>query len=379
MKMNTQEYLKKMQKYQNNLLEYLEDDENPDCNFETLTNICDENNFYFNKFKPKSFLHLLIKIIDNHYRNTNFFIKIFRILNYYKTQISEFYSNFEIFNIFKSNKRILLYLIEENLMKVDDYILYKMTERKFLDAKYPHYFAPEIKPLLTNEFLKKYRSYSWTRLFWIDEISKDIPEDFYEKRKNGENDNYLCYLIRGDMITDFIVYFNKTNFKLSSYIESSIFETNSFLLMNKNITLIEYAVFFGSIQIINFLLNNYIELTQSIWIYAVHGKNAEFIHQLEYYADFKDKSNRQCLIESIKCHHNEFANYFKNNCLSMNEDILNDIFTQSLKYYNFEFIQNDLINTSCLYELCKYDHIFLIDFFFEKESFYINKIMVFNQ
>ncbi|KAK8888330.1 hypothetical protein M9Y10_039397 [Tritrichomonas musculus] len=369
-----------MQEYQNNLLEYLEDDENPDYNFETLTNICDENNYYYNKFKLKSFLHLLIKIIDNHYRNPNFFIKIFRILNYYKTQISEFFSNFEIFDIFKSNKRILLYLIEENLMKIDDYILHKMTERQFLNAKYPQYFAPEIKQLLKNEFLKKYQFYNWTRKDWFDEISKDIPEGFYEKRKNGENDNYLCYLIRGDMIKDFIVYFNKTNYKLSSYIESSIFETNSFLLMNKKITLIEYAVFFGSIQIINFLQNNSIELNQSIWIYAVHGKNAEFIHQLEYnYADFKDKSNRQCLIESIKCHHNEFANYFKNNCLSINEDILNDILTQSLKYYNFEFIENDLINKSCLYELCKYDHIFLVDFFFGKEKIDINKIMVFNQ
>ena len=49
----------------------------------------------------------------------------------------------------------------------------------------------------------------------------------------------------------------------------------------KKITLIEYAAFFGSIQIFNYLKLNKISLTPSLWKYAIHGNNAEIIQILE--------------------------------------------------------------------------------------------------
>ena len=52
-------------------------------------------------------------------------------------------------------------------------------------------------------------------------------------------------------------------------------------MKNKNTTLIEYSAFYGSIQIFNFLRMNNVELSPSLWLYAIHGNNAELIHLLE--------------------------------------------------------------------------------------------------
>ena len=89
---------------------------------------------------------------------------------------------------------------------------------------------------------------------------------------------------------------NRHNYYLDSKIEQSIYETNSFLLKNsienpekqmykylnhkrlkiKNeISLIEYAAFYGSIQIFQYLRMNNASLNKSLWLYAIHGQNAE--------------------------------------------------------------------------------------------------------
>lgn len=47
------------------------------------------------------------------------------------------------------------------------------------------------------------------------------------------------------------------NYSLSSEIQSSLFETKTFLIENENTTLIAYSVIFGSNQIFkHFMLNN---------------------------------------------------------------------------------------------------------------------------
>lgn len=46
---------------------------------------------------------------------------------------------------------------------------------------------------------------------------------------------------------------------------------------------------------------------------------------------------------------------------------------QSLKYYNFHFIQN--IDETSFYNICKYDYIFLVDFLLKNKNFDINKLI----
>ena len=96
-------------------------------------------------------------------------------------------------------------------------------------------------------------------------------------------------------------------FPHSSEVKQSVFETNP-LLLEKEATLIEYAAFFGSIKIFQYLKNNHVQMTPSLWIYAIHSKNAELINILEESCiDPPDKSYLKCFEESIKCHHNEIA------------------------------------------------------------------------
>ena len=58
---------------------------------------------------------------------------------------------------------------------------------------------------------------------------EELPEDFYDKRKKGENDDYLCELIRTNKVKEFGNYINKKDISHESFINQSIFEANSFL------------------------------------------------------------------------------------------------------------------------------------------------------
>ena len=109
------------------------------------------------------------------------------------------------------------------------------------------------------------------------EIKEQYNEEinnFEEKCRIGENDSYICSLIRQDSVEEFISYVNKNNVSLSSQILPSIYETNSFLI-GKEPTLIQYAFYFGSIQIIRYLKYNNVLLSNSSWMYVVNSNNAE--------------------------------------------------------------------------------------------------------
>lgn len=70
-------------------------------------------------------------------------------------------------------------------------------------------------------------------------------------------------MIRNDIVIDFISYVNKRNIRLSLTIPKTIYETNVFLIKH-NPTLIEYAAFFGSIQIFQYLLMNNVEINSNL-------------------------------------------------------------------------------------------------------------------
>ena len=114
--------------------------------------------------------------------------------------------------------------------------------------------------------------------------SSNIFENYDLKRQEGENDSFI-YLFndtkRFNWCIQFIVAYNC--YSLSRQITPSIFETNSFLIERKNTTLIEYSAFFGSIQIFKYLMMNEVELTESLWLYAVHSKNAELIQMQSWF------------------------------------------------------------------------------------------------
>ena len=393
--MNSQEYLDMMNSIYEKILNFLEEEVSSDKNL-LLKDIFNNTKINDNKYNLLSFLHLISKISDNRCRFTNFFSKIERIFQIFKEDIKKYFSNSEIFNIFKSNKRILLIIIEQQIIVFDEYIAKKITKTsKYIKAKYPHYFQPELQPFIDEKWFPKYDPEIPELKIneWVEEINEVLPENFYEKRKEGENDSKICELIRKDMISEFVEYVTRNNVSLNSKIQPSIYETNSFLLKDKKksnpnlnssqknvgFSLIEYAAFFGSLKILKYLCFKGVQLTQSLLPLVIHSKNVKIIHFLkDNQVELDDESCKQAFYESIKCHHNDIANYFINNILQNDEENSQDTINQCLKYYNVAFLKNEFINESSFCNLCKYYYCAIVDYLLKNKEIDVNKIEIFN-
>ena len=385
--MGSQEYLDMMKDIYENIQNFIEEEAISEEFFLKLKDKFNNTKISDNKYNLLSLLHIISKIVNNHHHITNFFAKIEKILLIFKEEIKKYFSNSEIFNIFKSNKRILLFLIEQQIIVFDEYIAKQITNiNKFIEAKYPQYFQPEIQPFINEKWFPKYdpEDYKLKGNVWVEEIKKELPENFYEKRKEGENDSQISELIRKDMIIEFVLYVTLNDVSLYTKIKPSIYETNSFLLKkqeksnqnqkDKELSLIEYAVFFGSYKIFNYLHSKRVKLTPLMWLLAIHSQNAQMIHVLEdNNVELEDNSYKQFFYESIKCHHNDIADYFLKNFLQNDEDDLQDTIYRSLKYHNFAFLENDYLNESSFCNLCKYDYFTFVEKLLKREDIDVNK------
>ena len=342
---------------------------------QNLTLIIDKYQICLKKHVFSIFLRLISKISNNHHRGHNFISKLERILINYKKIIIQNFTNMEIFKIFKGNKRILLFLLEEKIIIMEKDIVEKFFTNKYRNAEYPKYFSPEIKPFM-DFFL-------FTKNHWDNQIMTELPQNFNELRKIGENESFICELIRNDSIDEFISYVNKNNISLKSIISPSIFETNQFLLKKKiDMTLIKYAVFFGSFQIIKYMQLSGVVLNPELCIYSIHGKNAEIIHLLEenisVVSDRNDNKNfyGKYIDESIKSYHNDIANYILDNYLPIEERKSSNFLNQCFKSSNLLLLQNELNYEDTLFYLCQYDYYFLLKLLLKDDGIDVNKILV---
>ena len=359
--MNVEDYIVKMKELHKSILSFLNNESNYEENFQNLINIINDQKITENSQELKLFLHLITSISNNCNRIPNFLNKIEQILKYFKNNIKQSFSNYKIFNIFKRNKRILLFLFEEKIIFSEQSIIKILTSQKYQKMNYNTYFSVEIESFLNEKDKNEIENKS---------------NDFQQKRKTGENDNYICQLIRNDLIDEFISYVNKKSIFLSTTVDQSIFETNLFLI-KRNPTLIEYASFFGSVQIFRYLYLNGVSLTPSLWIYAIHGNNPELISHLEeLHLLPQDLSYKKCLIESIKCHHVEITDYILDNYIENYS--LNDIdaISNIIKYYNFAFLTSKLENDDCFYFLCKYDYYTIVKILLSSKKININAMII---
>ena len=386
--MSVIEYIDTLKDTYNAIHHFLDNEAKSEEKFQILKVSYNNTKIKYNQYYLYTLLHFISKIGNHHHRSPNFFAKIERLLIFFKEDIKKYFTNSVVFNIFRSNKRILLFLVEQQIIVIDEYIVRKITKTcKYIEAKYPQYFQPEIQPFINEKWFPKYDP-KHNLNGWVEEMKKELPENFYEKRKEGENDSLISELIRKDMITEFVEYVSRNNVSPNAKIQSSIYETNSFLLKiqkeshnfeDKQPTLIEYAVFSGSIQIFNYLRLNGAELTSSLWRFAIHGQNSEIFHFLEdNYVELEDTSYFQIFLESIKCHHNDFANYFINNFFIYYGKDCEDTLNQSLKYHNFAFFEKESIQDSTFSKMFKYDHCAIIDTFLEMNVIDVNQKEILN-
>ena len=363
---NVEKFLEEYKSIYDKYLNFIENEENIEENYMILTQIIEDAKIKDFQHKLRLFLRMVISIANNHQHCPNFYAKIDKTLKYFKDDIKKYFLNSEIFSIFKSNKRILLFLIKEKIFSVDKFLIKYIQTHGTYD-QYLQYFAPEIKPF-ENE--------KWFPSYFLSMI-ENLPDNFNELRMEGENHNYICKLIREDSVKDFIAYINKNNISLNSKIDYSIYETNSLL---NQVQLIEYAASFGSIQIFNFLKREGVKLESSLWSYVIHSKNEELIHLLEDNKLINEELYLTCYAESIKYHHNEVANYFRLNYLQNNNSCNFYTSLYSLEYYNFSFLENEYINESSFYLLCKHDYYLFVKVLLTGRNIKINqKVMYTNK
>ena len=158
----------------------------------------------FNQINEREEIQELIQLISNissnHHRSPFFFDKLEIINSNISEKIKQNFTNQEIFNIFKTNKRVLLLLFETQIIQPDknlfDYILNLKSASNFY---YVIYFYPEFKDFIDEETKRSIEEKA-------NNIDPTIFTNFDEKRKIGENESKLCELIRTDSVEDFITF-----------------------------------------------------------------------------------------------------------------------------------------------------------------------------
>lgn len=370
------EYIIKRKEILENLLSFIDGDD--DINFQDLMKQI-QKEYEANSDILIFLLIFLNNISHNHHRSSDFYPKIEQIIIYFNDLIKSKLSDLNIYEIFEESNRILYFLFRHKIIEMNNDILKKLFVHN--QSKYKLvYLYPVIKDLIDEE---KRELLGKTVSNYIDK--EESIEDMEKKCQIGENKLTICTLIRNDSIDEFIIYVNERNISLSSKIKGSIFETNS-LLNIKHTTFIEYAAFFGSLKIFQFLKLNNVELAPSLWIYAIHGRNPEIIHILEE-LNIKpnDDTFEHCLKEAVKCYHNEIAIYIYDNLLidnkyqQFNKDHIDIIFYKQTffsyvyKYYNFPLIKQIFDdNKYTLLYLCQYNYIDLVKLLLKTGNFDIN-------
>lgn len=353
--MSIREYLEQKRNVQSIIQEYLNSNETkPEQLFQISNKFID----------LREICHLLIVISNYKYHNTNIFKKIEEIILYLKNDITSAFSNADIYSIFQNCKQILLILFANDIITMDKAIINIILNKSDKNGTlHKHFFYPEIKDFLAEDESEEIKKQLY-------EIDPDIFINFNEKRQKGENDSILCSLIRDDSINEFVLYTTEKNILLSSNITPSIFETNSLLLKKKIISLIEYAAFYGSIKIIQYLKRKGVDLMQSMWIYAIHSNDIRLIHFFEDRQFFPDENMIFKLIkESIKCHNDNFSDYFINNYLCCDNDLVHDHVIQDCMHYNnYLYLPDDFKTKLLFFYSCKYNYLDIVKILLNNKS-----------
>ena len=373
-KAEIKKYFKEKKEFYTHIINYIDQQSKPGINFQNL--ILYEVQKYVENIKDlKEFLQIILRISNNHYHNADFFSKIEQLLIYVTKDIKQNFKNAEIYRIFKSNKHIVLFLIEKKIIELDKSIINLILQK---NNQYASFFYPEISSLIEEEKRKALENE-------IIKNNSDNLTNFEEKRKNGENDSIICQLIRKDSIEEFNNYVIDQKVSLTSKIQPSIFETNEFLINNEP-SLIEYAAFNGSIQIFQYLYANRIELKPSLWLYGAHGqKNIDIIRILEQnHIEPDDQSFEKVLEEAIKSHHNEIAKYIfdklmKNDVKKFNieNNYSENVFSYAFHYSNYLFLPDEFDgNKFVFYYACQYNYFDLVKLLLSIDNININEPII---
>ena len=119
-----EQYVNEMKELQEEILSIIENDfgsDEYDESIKNLTSLYQNQNYLKSTEELKTHIYCLSKITKYHHRQSDFFKKIKEIFNLLEEKIKNTFSNFEIFYFFKKNLRMILFLIQNNILKIELY------------------------------------------------------------------------------------------------------------------------------------------------------------------------------------------------------------------------------------------------------------------
>ena len=95
-----QEYINQKKEQYIILHDFIESKDDLSINFQIFIDNISNHNINKTKKELQEFLHLLLKITNNHYQDHQFYEKVEKIISFYEEYIKQTFSNSEIYNIF---------------------------------------------------------------------------------------------------------------------------------------------------------------------------------------------------------------------------------------------------------------------------------------
>ena len=199
-----------------------------------------------------------------------------------------------------------------------------------------------------------------------------IMKNHKERVKDGKSDEKSAVLIRNDDDKEFIRLYK------NGFFEDNIIKANHFervtLVNTGYCTFIEYAAFFGSKKIFNFLFDNLNEKPESLPIFAVAGGCLDIIEKC-----YNASLNFDCTLNTaIEFHQLSAFNFIydkKQKSVSSSMELTTECILYSNFCLLFFLISNSLINFSKTYipEIAKSDSIELMKWAYKKDEKVFNK------
>ena len=236
-----------------------------------------------------------------------------------KKVLKEMFTPNELIFVFEQNI-LLLTLLDEEIITIQSLMDEVCGGKDFF-----FFFFPEIK-----KKDHKYYDESINKFQELLPLKDDNVHDVL--RRKGQNEDEFACFIENDDIINFRKYFCLENHSPNDLIPYSKYLRHQFVNLEHCMpSLVEYAAFFGSIQIFKFLYLEGAKLTSNITFFAIAGGNYEIIHFLEENKFTFDEADLKI---AIQFHHDEIVEYIINN---YDVEFSLEHFQTSILSFNYHF------------------------------------------
>ena len=159
----------KKQNLQSLVLCFIENDDDEE-NFNNLATFIQDSNISKNKLDLLDLFHLILHIASNHHRESNFFDKIIKIFLYLNFEIKNFFTDQDIYNIFITNKMMILFLIQNKIIIPSEKLINLIISNDHCNndkLPYRYFLYPVIKEYI-NESQQKNIEKEISQIFEMD-------------------------------------------------------------------------------------------------------------------------------------------------------------------------------------------------------------------